>query len=390
MREMLPSALGSRPSADTSGWSVTRRARVEAFSGSVAESRGPRAESHLLALLAALPLVVATACTPASSSTLAGAPFPVASDSIETRWARGSVRTDSFAVPSLGVTKRYLVYLPPSYASAPRRRYAVAYYLHGLYGDETNWARLGRLDRAMDSLVAIGVREMIVVMPDGDDSWYTTWETPRAFDECVRTTRREAAERYCTRSQRYDEYIARDLVRHVDSTWRTRPDVRHRAVAGLSMGGMGAVNLAVTYRDTYSAAASHSGVLAPLFIGPKPFAEPPHHASDMRELEAAWSASLFGTILPAFGVELDGWRRRDPVSLVREAKSAGRPLPALRVDVGRDDGLVVNGNRAFRWELERAGVPLEYHEHPGAHSWEYWRSHVGESLRWLAERVAVR
>ena len=156
------------------------------------------------------------------------------------------------------------------------------------------------------------------------------------------------------------------------------------------MGGLGAVNLALLNRDTYSAAASHSGVLGPLFIGPRPFAQPLHYASDMKELEAAWSASLFRTIVPAFGSELTGWRRRDPVSLLKDAKSAGRPLPALRVDVGRDDDLVVNGNRAFRWELEQAGIRLEYLEHPGAHSWEYWRSHVGESLRWLAERVAVR
>ena len=292
--------------------------------------------------------------------------------------------------PSLGVTKRYLVYLPPSYASEPRRRYAVAYYLHGLYGDETNWVRLGRLDRAMDSLVAAGAPEVIVVMPDGDDSWYTTWESPRAFEECAATSRREPAERYCTRSQRYDPYIAGDLVRHVDSTWRTRPEARHRAIAGLSMGGMGAMNLALTHRDTYSAAASHSGVLGPMYTGPKAFAEPPRGASDMKELEAAWSASLFRTILPAFGGELAGWRRRDPATVATEAKRRGGPLPALYADVGLEDNLVVNGNRAFRWAMEQAAIPLEYHEHPGAHSWEYWRTHVGASLRWLAERVAAR
>ena len=382
---MLP-ALGSRLSAIE---------RLKAAWGAqppevAAEGREPRAES-VLRTWAVLACIVVTACTrPPASTALAGAPVPVASDSIATTWARGSVRVDSFASPSLGATKRYLVYLPPSYSRETRRRYPVAYYLHGLYGDETNWVRLARLDRVADSIVAAGAREMIVVMPDGDDSWYTTWESPRTLEQCTSSTLREPAERYCVRSYRYDDYLVRDLVAHVDSTWRTRASPRNRAIAGLSMGGLGAINLAILHRDTYSAAASHSGVLGPLFISPRPFAEPLHYASDMKELEAGWGSAIFRTVLPAFGSELATWWKRDPAQLAREAKSRGMTLPALYADVGTEDNLVVNGNRAFRWELERAGVPLEYHEHPGAHSWTYWRAHVGESLRWLAERIAER
>ena len=316
-----------------------------------------------------------------------GTPVPVASDSIETPWPRGSVRADSFASPILGATKRYLLYLPPSYGRERGRRYPVAYYLHGLWGDETNWVRLGRLDRAMDSLVAAGGAEMIVVMPDGDDSWYTTWESPRSPAECAAGQLREAAERYCVRSYRYDEYVARDLVAHVDSTWRTQPDRRRRAIAGLSMGGFGAVHLATLHRDTYSAAASHSGVLGLMFAGPRPFADSLRYASDMVELEAGWGSAIFRTMLPAFGSGLDSWWRRDPARLLRDLKARGEPAPALYVDTGSEDKLTVHGNRAFRWELERAGVPLEYHEYPGAHSWTYWRANVGRSLAWLAGRL---
>src|SRR6185503_19332369 len=86
--------------------------------------------------------------------------------------SHGTVRTDSLWSAALGVTKHYLVYLPPSYATSTTRRYPVAYYLHGLNGDETNWVQLGHLDAAMDSLIAGGGPEMIVVMPDGDNSWY--------------------------------------------------------------------------------------------------------------------------------------------------------------------------------------------------------------------------
>jgi enterochelin esterase-like enzyme len=102
------------------------------------------------------------------------------------------VVVDSLWSPALGTRKRFLVYLPPSYARAPARRYPVAYYLHGLWGDETNWTRQGRLDAAADSLARLGRPELVVVMPDGDDSWYTTWHTLGTADACrADTTRRE-------------------------------------------------------------------------------------------------------------------------------------------------------------------------------------------------------
>src|SRR5579864_1766652 len=110
----------------------------------------------------------------------------------------GIVRTDSLWSSALGVTKQYLVYLPPSYATNTSRRYPVAYYLHGLNGDETNWVQLGHLDLAMDSLIADGGPEMIVVMPDGDNSWYTTWNSMGNDNDCKRdTTRKEPASQFC-------------------------------------------------------------------------------------------------------------------------------------------------------------------------------------------------
>ena len=59
---------------------------------------------------------------------------------------RGVVRVERFFAPSLGTWKHYVVYLPPSYALQPARRFAVAYYLHGLYGNEGDWITLGAID----------------------------------------------------------------------------------------------------------------------------------------------------------------------------------------------------------------------------------------------------
>ncbi len=296
---------------------------------------------------------------------------------------RGTVQVEQFFAPSLGVSKHYLVYLPPSYASAPDRRYPVAYYLHGLGGNESDWVSLGGLDVIEDSLAALGSPEMIIVMPDGDDSWYTNWEVRRTYAQCLSDTlMRRAASDYCVAQPRYADYIAGDLVRHVDSTYRTLADRRHRGIAGLSMGGYGAVALALEHPDVFSAAASHSGVLAPLYAGPHPYAAPARYYTSIDSL-AADSKGRWASIAPAFGRTLASWIARDPAHLVRRVVP---PVPALFMDVGAQDGLA-DQSRAFHAELKALGVSHDYAEWPGGHDWTYWHAHVGESLRWLAERI---
>src|SRR5256886_14457119 len=120
---------------------------------------------------------------------------------------------------------------------------------------------------------------MILVMPEGDDGWYTNWEeAPEPYAACLADTLlNRAAPALCVRSARYAEYIARDLVRHVDSTYRTLADRRHRGIAGLSMGGYGAVTIALEHPDVFSAGGGHSGAASPPFPGAAPFpaAAPP-------------------------------------------------------------------------------------------------------------------
>ncbi len=295
----------------------------------------------------------------------------------------GSVRTDSLWSSALGVTKHYLVYLPPSYATSTSRRYPVAYYLHGYGGDETNWVQLGHLDVAMDSVIAAGGAEMIVVMPDGDNSWYTTWNSMGDYTACKRdTTRKEPASQFCVPWPHYDDYVARDLVHHVDSVYRTIPDRAHRAIAGLSMGGYGAVELALQYPDVWRAAASHSGTLQLMYAGPHPYAGHDVYATTMEQLEQS-SDGAWPSLHEALGNDTTAWRSRDPLARVERVQTS-RPsmMPALYFDVGQDDPFV-DQNRAFDAGLTALHVPHEYHEYPGTHDWEYWSRHVGQSLAWI-------
>lgn len=301
---------------------------------------------------------------------------------------RGTVVADTLWSQSLGARKQVLIYLPPSYERDGIRRFPVAYYLHGMAGSERDWVDRGRLAEVADSLAAAGQPELIVVMPDGDDSWYTTFNSLRDEATCRRTAPRWVRDTagYCVPWPRYDDYVARDLVQFVDGKYRTRADRAHRGIAGLSMGGYGAIALALQYPETYTAAASHSGVLAPLEFAPESFAA---HVPRLQG-DSAWRAarSLVAPALRlAFGGDTAGWLARDLLRLVDRLSARDGALPALFVDCGSADPLL-GGNRAFRDALLARGIPLAYGEAPGAHEWPYWRARVGASLSWLAERIA--
>jgi S-formylglutathione hydrolase FrmB len=297
----------------------------------------------------------------------------------------GTVHEDIFLAPSLGVRKHLSVYLPPSYGRDTTRRYSVAYYLHGLSGTETDWLSKGSIDAVADSLFTRGTTEMIIVMPDGDDGWWTTWVDQVGFRNCADTLRTESADRFCVAHQRYDEYVARDVVRHVDSTYRTRADRDNRGIAGLSMGGYGALAIALRYPDVFGAAASHSGVVSATYSGARPFAEPAKFATTVEELRGP-SGAYYNRQLRFWGNDIDRWRANDPARLAEQVKRRGQRMPALFFDCGREDGFI-DQNRALHSELNRLAIRHDFAEWPGAHSWRYWSTHVPESLAWLGRQI---
>ena len=363
-----------------------RRARAVGTLGAIAAPRATRTLRALCVMASSLaaPLSRAHAAQPPAQPPARVGDTPT----------RGALRVDTVWSQSLGTPKRLSVYLPPSYARDTAARFPVLFYLHGVGGDEDNWVTLARLDRVMDSLVASGAPEAIVAMPDGDDSWYTTWAALPDLAGCRRdTTRTEPADRYCVAWPHYDDYIARDLVAHVDRTYRTRRDARHRGIAGLSMGGYGAITLALRYPDVFSAAASHSGVVAPALLAPAPVPRDVdvaalRWAATPDELRAAAGERRYTRwFAPAFGRDTIGWYAREPAWLVRRLQRAGTPVPHLFLDCGLDDPYV-GQNRAFVAVLGARGVPVVYAEPPGAHSWDYWRARLPMSLAWLLGRVA--
>lgn len=120
---------------------------------------------------------------------------------------------------------------------------AVVYLLHGYGGNETTWPGL------KPELKDYADREnLIFVCPNGENSWY--WDSPLNEDS------------------QFETFVSRELVSYVDGHYRTLPSREKRAITGLSMGGHGALWLAIRHQDVFGAAGSTSGGLEhPAFSG---------------------------------------------------------------------------------------------------------------------------
>jgi len=156
--------------------------------------------------------------------------------------AQGTTDTVSFYSNSLGETRYVCVYLPEGYDPADTVRYPVIYFLHGLAQNHTSCSEIYS---CLDSMISIGdIDPLIMVKPDGDvgpfyGSFFVNSELYGDFED----------------------YIATDLVGYIDSSYNTDPVASRRAVMGYSMGGYGAMMLALRHYDMFSAVAAHSGFL---------------------------------------------------------------------------------------------------------------------------------
>jgi S-formylglutathione hydrolase FrmB len=331
------------------------------------------------ALAALLLAACSSSSPPPGTPPTAVAPVPAA--------GHGTVVTEEVASAALGVTKSVVVYLPAGYAADPARRWPVYYFLHGLGGDETNWTKHGELDKVADRASV----QAIIVMPDGDNSFYTDSVTPMDYEACLKDgtglfNPAQSAKENCVKTPRYETWITKDLVTWTDSTYRTIAKRESRAIAGLSMGGFGALELGLRHKDLYVAAVSHSGVDALLYAGPFPYVagkvelvnKVPAEAGDMF---VKWLKVLFGN-------DIANWRAHDPATLVGDLKPGEL---ALYMDCGTEDVFHLNNGMQYLHELLLAkNIDHAYFMGPGRHDFSFWTPRLPESLKFLAAHVAAK
>jgi len=279
------------------------------------------------------------------------------------------------------------VYLPAGYDDQPAKRWPVFYYLHGLGGSEVNWVDGGKIDQVADRLGLAA----IIVMPDGDDGFYVDGLAPIDYDACMKdgtgmfVPGHEPKRSSCVRKRNYETYITKDLVGHIDATYRTIASKDGRAIAGLSMGGFGAFQLSMRHTDLFSAAASHSGVVSLIYNGPHPYnKDKVELLKDVKQWGGPfveikrWMVGLLGT-------SMAHWREYDPTTLVDTLKPG---MLALYLDCGTEDLFFLQNHAAWMHDLLLAKkIEHTFFLGPGGHDFDFWRPLVETSLEFLRDHT---
>jgi len=234
----------------------------------------------------------------------------------------------TFLSKTLKQRRNVLVYLPPDYAST-RRHYPILYLLHGMHGSEIDWVLKGKVHLTLDEMIGSGrIGPLLVAMPNDGlydaGTFYVDW-----YDG----------------TGRFERYFLREVMAEVSSAVRVRRGRNSTAIAGLSMGGYGALTLSLRHPGMFCAA-----------FGPKR----PEGVSYRKV--------------------------RDPRHLVTLPRTRS---VALHLNCGRSDFLLQQ-NRKFHALLERIGRDHEYMEFPGGHTWDYWQRHIVEVLLFVDRQSTGR
>jgi enterochelin esterase-like enzyme len=248
----------------------------------------------------------------------------------------GEVRAHWYWSKTTGEWRRALVYTPPGYDTKPQMRYPVLILQHGSGENETGWTLQGKAQFIIDNLIAAGkARPMVVVMDRG-------YATPAAAP-LTKLTLSGSHESAKLAFSAFENVIVRELIPNIDASYRTIPDRDHRAMAGLSMGGMQTLFITLHHLDQFAYIGSFSGPIVP-DLGSQ---QPPSGFDTQAAYEGAFAhPSEFNS----------------RVKLLWLGVGSAEP-EMFRSSIG-----------AASQALKEAGVRVVYFESNGtAHEWQTWR-----------------
>ncbi len=281
-----------------------------------------------------------------------------------------------FHAPSVDREMTFAVILPEGYELPENRdrRYPTLYLLHGYGNSYEGWSRfMGIPTYARD-------HELIIVMPDAGNSYYVNW-----------------AETDAGRAENWEDYVVRDLIGHVEATYRAVSRREGRAITGFSMGGYGALTIGLRNPHLFASVGSQSGALefgrrAAERLRRGETATPPRESSPERQALLDRPNPLLD--LPGFSsvnertpagqpfVSEAEALEHDPFSLVLRVPRA--ELPLIQIDCGSGDRLSAVNQELARLLMEH-GIPFDYQQLDGGHDPAYWIQAYGYAVAWHDE-----
>ncbi len=218
------------------------------------------------------------------------------------------------------------------YLNGPERKYKTLYLLHGLLGNYTDWVSQTRIQKWAEE------KNLAVVMPSGDNAFYFNSRTP--WND-------------------YGTFIGQELVEITRRMFPLSDKREDTYIAGLSMGGFGALRNGIVYSDTFGYVAGLSAAV--------------HIFEDTSE-EA--NIGLFDNMEEASKTDKNPW------VAVEDMLAAGRNVPHIYMACGTQDDLMP-ANIAFRDYLESKGIKVTWDEDDYGHDWNFWDSQIKKVLDWL-------
>ena len=231
----------------------------------------------------------------------------------------------------------------PQAENAEQKPLKTLYLLHGIFGNYTDWVNGTRIQAWAEA------NDLAVIMPSGENRFYLDDEKS---------------------GELYGEFIGKELVEFTRKLFPLSDKREDTFIAGLSMGGYGAIRNGLKYAENFGCVIGLSAALvhdtwkdadnsAPIFTFRRNYYE-----------------TIFGEYDKLKGSD------KDPKALLLKLKEEGRPVPKMYLCCGTEDGLVT-ANRDFRDFLNENGVDLTYVEGPGKHDWVFWDTYIKKVLDWL-------
>lgn len=239
-----------------------------------------------------------------------------------------AARVDTVMVRSEAMnTEVKVVYVVPDKATGNcGQACPVIYLLHGHGGNAKSWITIKpELPRIADE------KGIIFVCPDGKNSWY--WDSP------------------LNSAYRYETFVSDELVKYTDAHYATEADRQGRAIAGLSMGGHGALWNAIRHKDVFGAAGSTSGGV------------------DIRPFPQNWDMSKQ---LGEFAANRKRW---DEYTVINQIDKIQNGDLAIIIDCGESD-FFLEVNKALHQRLLGRGIDHDFITRPGTHNRIYWNNSI--------------
>lgn len=249
---------------------------------------------------------------------------------------------------------KYSVYLPADYESS-QRSYPVLYLLHGYSDDETGWIQFGEANEIADKGIAKGAfPACIIIIPDGKVTWYCNSADGK---------------------DKWEDMFVKELIPYVEKEYRIRPKKEFRAIAGLSMGGYGALGLSMRNPDLFSTCvALSSGTFSDDEI-----------IAQSDDTYKMFFENIYGDNLKGKARISEVWKANSPLHLIQTVSAEKLKGIRFYIDCG-DDDFLYKGNSLLHIGMRDLNIVHEYRVRNGSHEWSYWRVGLYDGLKFIGEK----